>query len=72
MIFERAAKLGLSYPWERALSENPQFTMWNIKGSTISQTIAILSEDPAHRAIAAAYHGSLISVSQHPSARQSR
>ncbi|KAK5045549.1 hypothetical protein LTR84_009167 [Exophiala bonariae] len=64
-IFERAAKLGLSYPWERALSDNPQFTPWNIKGSTISQSIAILSEDPSHRANAAAYHGCLISIARH-------
>jgi hypothetical protein len=63
LIYERACKLGLSYQWERALSEHPQFTPWNMKGATISQTIALLSEDPAHRAAAAAYHGSLISVS---------
>jgi len=63
LIFERACKLGLSYPWERALSEHPKFTAWNIKGSMISQTIALLSEDPSHKAIAAAYHGTVISVS---------
>lgn len=63
LIFERAAKLGLSYAWERGLSENPQYTPWNIKGATISQSIALLSEDPSHRAAAAAYHGAVISVS---------
>ncbi|KEF53621.1 uncharacterized protein A1O9_10596, partial [Exophiala aquamarina CBS 119918] len=65
LIFERACKLGLSYPWERALSEHPKFTPWNIKGATISQTIALMSGDPAHKAIAAAYHGSLISIARH-------
>lgn len=62
MIFERALKLGLSYPWERALSEEPHFTRDNLRGSTISQTIALLSAAPAHRAVAAAYHGCLILV----------
>lgn len=62
MLWERVIKAGNGGSWERGLSEQPYLTRDNIKGATIGQTFALLSGDPAHRAVAHAYHGSLISV----------
>jgi hypothetical protein len=62
LLFERVNKTGLSLSWERNLLRKPNQTRNNIKAAAIGQTFALLSEDPVHRATAAAYHGSLISV----------
>ncbi|KIX96895.1 uncharacterized protein Z520_07615 [Fonsecaea multimorphosa CBS 102226] len=65
MLFERVNKAILVAPWERALPRTTDQT-WNIvKASMIGQTYALLSGDPAHRATAAAYHGSLIALARH-------
>ena len=63
MLFERIHKAGNGGPWERGLSERPHVTPHNLMGAIIGQTVALLSADPIHRAIADAYHGCLISVS---------
>lgn len=65
MLFERVNKAILAAPWERALTRRSDQT-WNmLKASMIGQTYALLSGDPAHRATAAAYHGSLIALARH-------
>ncbi|EXJ72307.1 uncharacterized protein A1O5_04811 [Cladophialophora psammophila CBS 110553] len=65
MLFERVNKAILVAPWERALPRTNDQT-WNIvKASIIGQTYALLSGDPAHRATAAAYHGSLIALARY-------
>ncbi|OQV05817.1 Fungal specific transcription factor domain-containing protein [Cladophialophora immunda] len=65
MLFERVNKAILVAPWERALPRATDQT-WNlVKASMIGQTYALLSGDPAHRATAAAYHGSLIALARH-------
>jgi hypothetical protein len=61
-LFERVIKAGGEGPWERGLLQKPHLMRQNIKSATIGQTFAILSTDPAHRTIADAYHGTLISV----------
>ena len=62
MLFERVIKIGNSRPWERGLTEKPHLTRDIIKQSILGQTFALLSTDPAHRSLAAAYFGSIISV----------
>lgn len=62
MLFERTHKAGNGGPWERGLSERPHLTPTNITGSIVGQCFALLSADPAHRTIADAYHGCLLSV----------
>ncbi|OAP61174.1 hypothetical protein AYL99_03375 [Fonsecaea erecta] len=65
MLFERVNKAILVAPWERNLPRTSDQT-WNVvKASMIGQTYALLSGDPAHRATAAAYHGSLIALARH-------
>ncbi|KIW34139.1 uncharacterized protein PV07_00935 [Cladophialophora immunda] len=65
MLFEGVNKVGNGGAWERELLEKPHLTRNVIKTSTIGQTFALLSADPAHRTIAAAYHGGLISIARH-------
>ena len=62
MLLELVIKIGNGGSWERALLEQPHLMRENIKAATIGQTCALLSGDPAHRTIADAYHGSIISV----------
>jgi hypothetical protein len=62
MLFEGVNKVGNGGSWERELLAKPHLTRDVIKTSTIGQTFALLSADPAHRTMAAAYHGGLISV----------
>ncbi|KAJ9603785.1 hypothetical protein H2200_011971 [Cladophialophora chaetospira] len=65
MIFERVNKAILVAPWERVLPRTTEHT-WNItKAAMIGQTYALTSADPAHRATAAAYHGSMIALARH-------
>ncbi|ETI23552.1 hypothetical protein G647_05354 [Cladophialophora carrionii CBS 160.54] len=65
MLFERVNKTILVAPWERVLPRSNDHT-WNIaKAAMIGQTYALTSGDPAHRATAAAYHGSIISLARH-------
>ncbi|KIX06620.1 uncharacterized protein Z518_04596 [Rhinocladiella mackenziei CBS 650.93] len=65
MLFERVHKAGNGDSWERGLTERPHLTRDNIKGATIGQTFALLSGEPAHRAIADGHHGCLISLGRH-------
>ena len=65
MLFERVNKSILAAPWERALMRADDHTWDIVKASMIGQTYALTSEDPAHRATAAAYHGSLIALARH-------
>ncbi len=65
MLFERVNKAILVAPWERSLPRSNDHT-WNVvKASMIGQTYALTSGDPAHRATAAAYHGSMIALARH-------
>lgn len=65
MLFERVLKVGNAASWERGLLEQPQLMRHNIKGAIVGQTFALLSGDPAHRTVADAYHGTMISVCFH-------
>ncbi|KIX10085.1 uncharacterized protein Z518_01166 [Rhinocladiella mackenziei CBS 650.93] len=65
MLFERVNKAILGAPWERFLTRSSDNTWNSTKASIIGQTFALLSGDPAHRATAAAFHGSLISIARH-------
>ncbi|KIW70985.1 hypothetical protein PV04_03211 [Phialophora macrospora] len=65
MLFERVNKTILVAPWERALPRSGDRTWNTIKAAMIGQTYALTSGDPAHRATAAAYQGSLIALARH-------
>lgn len=62
-LFERVIRTGGILPWERRLLQYPHLMRDNIRGAVLGQTFALLSGDAAHRTIADAYHGTLISVS---------
>ncbi|KIW86609.1 uncharacterized protein Z519_12793 [Cladophialophora bantiana CBS 173.52] len=64
-LFERIIKSGNGRSWEKRLSGEPHLMRETIKGAIIGQNFAILSSDPAHRTIADAYLGSLISLGRH-------
>jgi hypothetical protein len=65
MLFERVNKTILVAPWEKVLPRSGDHT-WNVtKAAMIGQTYALTSGDPAHRATAAAYQGSLIALARH-------
>ncbi|EXJ69322.1 uncharacterized protein A1O5_07358 [Cladophialophora psammophila CBS 110553] len=63
-LFERVIRTGAVVPWERRLLQHPHLMRDNIRGAAIGQTFALLSGDPAHRTIADAYHGTLISLAR--------
>ncbi|EXJ55056.1 uncharacterized protein A1O5_12795 [Cladophialophora psammophila CBS 110553] len=64
-LFERIIKSGNGRSWEKRLSGEPHLMRETVKGAIIGQNFAILSSDPAHRTIADAYLGSLISLGRH-------
>ena len=65
MLFERVNKTILVAPWERNLPRSTDHTWNTIKAAMIGQTYALTSGDPAHRATAAAFHGSMIALARH-------
>lgn len=65
MLFERVNKSGMTLPWERIVSRQPEMARSNLKIAVIGQTFALLSGDPAHRMIGNSFHGGMIAVSAH-------
>lgn len=62
VLFERTIKAGNGGPWEKMLVERPDLIKDNLKGAVVGQVHALISRDIYKRAMADAYHGTLISV----------
>ncbi|KIW34740.1 uncharacterized protein PV07_01498 [Cladophialophora immunda] len=65
MLFERVNKSGMTLPWERIVSRQPEMARSNLKVAAIGQIFALLSGEPAHRMIGNSFHGGMIASARH-------